>query len=60
LEEEEKNTYRTMVGKLEGKTSLGRPRCRWVDNINMNLRELRFCGMDWIDLALDRDQLGPL
>jgi hypothetical protein len=44
------------VGKPEGKRSLGRPRRRWVDNIKMDLREVGWDGMDWIDLAQDRDR----
>jgi transposase len=40
----------------EGKRPLGRPRCRWVENIKMGLREVGWDGMDWIDLAHDRDQ----
>jgi hypothetical protein len=48
------------VGKPEGKRPLGRPRCRWVDNIKIDLREIRWDGMDWIDLAQDRDQWRPL
>jgi hypothetical protein len=44
------------VGKPEGKRPLGRPRRRWVDNIKMVLREIRWDGMDWIELAQDRDQ----
>jgi hypothetical protein len=44
------------VGKPEGKIPLGRPRCRWVDNIKMELREVGCDGMDWIDLAQDRDR----
>jgi hypothetical protein len=47
---------RILVGKREGKRSLGRPRCRWVDNIKIHLREIGWDGMDWIDLAQDRDQ----
>jgi hypothetical protein len=39
---------------------LGRPRCRWVDNIKMDLREIGWGGMDWIDLAQDRDQWRTL
>jgi hypothetical protein len=35
---------------------LGRPRCRWVDNIKMDLREIGWDGVDWIDVAQDRDQ----
>jgi hypothetical protein len=48
------------VGNLEGKRSLGRPRRRWVNNIKMNLREIGRNGMDWIDLAQDRDQWRAL
>jgi hypothetical protein len=44
------------VGKPEGKRPLGRPRRRWVDNIKIDLREIRWDGMDWIDLAQDRDR----
>jgi hypothetical protein len=44
-----RNGYRILVGKPEGKRPLGRPRRRWVDNIKMNLREIRWGGMDWID-----------
>jgi hypothetical protein len=45
-----------IVGKPEGKRPLGRPRRRWVDNIKMDLREVRWDGMDRIDLAQDRDR----
>jgi hypothetical protein len=44
------------VGKPEGKTPLGRPCRRWLDNIKIDLREIGWDGMDWIDLAQDRDQ----
>jgi hypothetical protein len=44
------------VGKLEGKRPLGRPRRRWEDDIKMDFREIGWGVMDWIDLALDRDQ----
>jgi hypothetical protein len=54
--EEKMNAYMILVGKPEGKRTLGRPRCRWVDNIKMNLRHIGWYGMDWIDLAQDRDQ----
>jgi hypothetical protein len=43
------------VGKPEGKRPLGRPRCRWVDNIKMDLREIIWDGVDWIDMTQDRD-----
>jgi hypothetical protein len=46
------------VGKPEGKRLLGRPRRRWVDNIKMDLREIGWDDMDWIDLAQERDQWG--
>jgi hypothetical protein len=51
------NAYRISVGKPGEKRPLGRPRCRWVDNIKM---DLRLVGMDWIDLAQDRDQWRAL
>jgi hypothetical protein len=44
------------VGKPEGKRPIGRQTHRWVDTIKMNLRELGWGGMDWIDLAQERDQ----
>jgi hypothetical protein len=53
---EKRNAYRILVGKPEGKRPPGRPRRRWVDNIKIDLREIRWDGMDWIDLAQDRDQ----
>jgi hypothetical protein len=46
------------VGEQEGKKPLGRPRRRWVDNIKMGLRKVRWDGMDSIYLAQDRDQRG--
>jgi hypothetical protein len=48
------------VGKPERKRPLGKPRCRWEDNIRMDLREMGWGGMDWIDLAQDRDQWRAL
>jgi hypothetical protein len=48
------------VGKPEGKRPLGRPRCRRADNIKIDLREIRWDGMDWIDVAQDRDQWRTL
>jgi hypothetical protein len=53
---ETRNAYRLLVGKPEGKRPLGRPRRRWVDNIKMDLGEIGWDGMDWIELAQDRDQ----
>jgi hypothetical protein len=49
-----------LVGKPEGKSPLGRSRRRWVDNINIDLRGIGWDGMDWIDLAQDRDQWRAL
>jgi hypothetical protein len=51
-----RNAYRILVGKSEGKRPLGRPRCKWEDNIKMDLREIEWGGIDWIYLAQDRDQ----
>jgi hypothetical protein len=50
------HAYRILVGIPEGKRPLGRPRRRWVDNIKMDLREIGWYGMEWIDLAQNRDQ----
>jgi hypothetical protein len=55
-----RNAYRILVGKPEGKRPVGRPRRRWVDNIKMDLREIEWDDMDWIDLAQDRDQWRAL
>jgi hypothetical protein len=55
-----RNAYRILVRNPEGKRSLGRPRRRWVDNIKMDLREIGWDGMDWIDLAQGRDQWRAL
>jgi hypothetical protein len=57
---EKRNAYRIMVGMPEGKRPLGRPRRRWVDNIKMNHRWIGWDGMDWIDLAQDRDKWRAL
>jgi hypothetical protein len=53
---DKRNAYRILVVKPEGKRPLGRPRLRWLDNIKMDLREIGWSDMDWIDLAEDRDQ----
>jgi hypothetical protein len=57
---EKRNAYRILVGKPGGKRPLGRPRRRWENNIRMDLREIGWGGMDWIDLAQDRDQWRAL
>ena len=51
---ERKGTYRVLVEKPERKRPIWRSRRRWEDNIKMNLQELAFGGMDWIELAQDR------
>ena len=57
---EGRGVYRVLVGKLEGKTRLGRPRRRWEDNIKMVLQEVGGgCG-DWMELAQDRDRWRAL
>jgi hypothetical protein len=50
------NAYRILMGKPEEKRPLGRPRRRWVDDSKMDLREIECDGMDWIELAQDKDQ----
>ena len=56
---EDRGAYRVLVGKLEGKRPLGRPRHRWVD-IRMDLQEVGCGYMDWIGLAQDRDRWRTL
>jgi hypothetical protein len=53
---ERRGAYRALVGKPEGRRPLGRPRRRWEDNIKMDLREVGWENIDWIDLAQDRDR----
>jgi hypothetical protein len=53
---EERGLYRGLVGKLEGKRPLGKPRRRWEKNIRMYLQEVGCGGMNWIGLAQDRDR----
>jgi hypothetical protein len=57
---ENRNAYRILVGKPEGKRPLGRHRRRCEDNIKMDLRERGWGGIDWIDLAQDMDQWRSL
>jgi hypothetical protein len=51
-----RGVYRNLVGKPEGKRPLGKPRRRWEDNIKMDLQGVRCGGIDWIELAQDRDR----
>jgi hypothetical protein len=53
---EGRNVYRVLVGKREGKIPLGRPRRRWEDGIKMDLREMGWGGVEWIQLAEVRDR----
>jgi len=53
---ERRGVYRVLVGKPEGKRPLGRPRHRWEDSIKTDLREVGCGGIDWIELAQDRDR----
>jgi hypothetical protein len=55
-----RNACRILVGNPEGKRPLGRLRRRWVDNIRMDLGEIGWDGMDWIEVAEDRDQWRAL
>jgi hypothetical protein len=57
---EQRNVYKVLMGKPEGKRPLGRPRCRWEDGIRMDLREIGWRSVDWIQLAQVRDQLRAL
>ena len=57
---EEREVYRVLVGKPEGKKPLGRPRHRWVDNIRTDLQEVGCGYIDWIELAQDRDRWRTL
>ena len=57
---EERGVYRVLVGKPEGRRPLGRPSCRWVCNIMMDLQEVGCGYMDWIGLAQDRDRWRTL
>jgi hypothetical protein len=51
---EKMNVYRLLVGTSEGKKPLGRPRCRWIDNIKMDLLEISLGSVVWIGLAQDK------
>jgi len=53
---ERRGVYRVLVGKLEGKRPLGRHRLRWEENIKTDLQEEGCGGMEWIELAHDRDR----
>ena len=58
--EEGRGVHKVLVGKLEGKRTLGRPRRRWEDNIKKDLQELGRDFGDWLELAQDRDRWRAL
>jgi hypothetical protein len=57
---EGRGAYKILVVRLEGRRPLGRPRLRWEDNIKMDLQEVGWGDMDWIDIAQDRDRWRAL
>jgi len=57
---EGRGVYRVLVGKPEGRRPMGRPRRRWEDNIRMDLREVGYGCMDWMELAQDGDRWRAL
>jgi hypothetical protein len=57
---ERRSVYRILVGKPEGKRPLGTPRHRWEDNIQIDLQEVGYGGMDWIELAQHKDRWQAL
>jgi hypothetical protein len=54
--EEKRNACRLLVGKPQGKRPIGRPRSGWVDNVRMDLEEVRWGDVDWIGLIQDRNR----
>jgi hypothetical protein len=57
---ERRGVCKVLVGKPERRRPLGRPRFRWADSINMDLQEVGCRGIDWIELAQDRDRWRAL
>jgi hypothetical protein len=57
---EERNVYRVLMGKPEGKRPLGRPRRRWEDGIRMDIKEIGWGSVDWIQFAQDRNRWRAL
>jgi hypothetical protein len=53
---DKRNAYRILVGKPDGKRPLGRARCRWVDIIKMDLKEIGWDGVDWTDMVQEKGQ----
>jgi hypothetical protein len=57
---EGRGVFRVLVGQPEGKRTLGRPRCRWVGNIKIDIKEMGYGHVDWIELAQDKDRWRAL
>jgi len=57
---EKRGIYKVLVGKPEGKRPPGRPRRRWEDNIKMDLQEVEYGDVDWIELSQDRGRWRAL
>ena len=55
-----RNVYRVLVRKPEGKRPLGRPRCRWEENIKMDLHKVGCGGLDWFDVVQNRNRWRAL
>ena len=53
--EEDRNVFKILTGKPAGKRPLGRPKCKWEDNIRMNLKEVGVSSRNWVDSAQDRN-----
>jgi hypothetical protein len=60
LHGERRDVYRVLVGEIEGKSPFGRPRRRWENTITMDLQEVGCGGVDWIQLAQERDRWRAL
>jgi hypothetical protein len=58
--EEQRNSYNILAGKSAGNRPIRRPRRSWVDNIKMNLKEIGWGGMNWIDIVEDREKWRAL
>ena len=57
---DKRDVYRVLVGKPDGRRQLGRPRRRWEDNIKMDPQGVGCGGMDWVELAQDRERWRAL